>query len=373
MRDVALLYGVVGMKKDARHLVLAIVAVCAVLALAFILAAPGTAGEDSAVTVRNITDMDGRTVTIPSEVRTVVITCCGGAAQELAALGVGDRVVAQPQQCTTERLYTVVPGYRTTPDVGSFDEVNVEEILKLNPDVVIGSYYAETGNARIEAAGVPVVRVLTGRAGVEELKQEFLMLGQVFGREERAERLVAYWDETLAHVGANLDDIPEGERKRVYYINGAPLKTDGRNAWGDDMIRAAGGINVAGGIDQKSGSQISAEELVRWDPEVIYVSSNMRDYSSPAGAFAANPQFATIKAVQDGAVYPCPVGTFWWDRPAPESPLGILWLAEKLYPDRFADVDLADETKKFFREFYDYDLTDEEVESILHPTPISTD
>lgn len=356
------------MKKDARHLAIATVAV---LVLAFILAASGTADEEPAATVRTITDMDNRTVTIPSEVRTVVITCCGGAAQELAVLGVGDRVVAQPRQCTTERLCIVVPGYRTTPDVGSFDNVNVEEILKLNPDVVIGSVYAETGNARIEATGVPVVRVLTGRAGVEELKQEFLMLGQVFGREERAERLVAYWDETLTRIEAKLTDIPEEERKRVYYMNGAPLKTDGRGAWGDDMIQAAGGINVAGEIDQKSGSQISAEELVQWDPDVIYAQSSMMDYSSPAAAFVANPQFETIQAVRDGAVYPCPVGTFWWDRPAPESPLGILWLAQKLYPDRFADVDLADETTKFFREFYDYDLTDEEVESILHPTPIS--
>jgi len=250
----------------------------------------------------------------------------------------------------------------------------VEEILKLNPDVVIGSYYAETGNSRIEAAGVPVVRVLTGRAGVEELKQEFLMLGQVFGREERAERLVAYWNETLARIEAKLADIPESERKRVYYMMSTPLKTEGLGAWGNDMIHAAGGINVAGGIDQKvirGGYEISAEELVRWDPDVIYVQSSMKDYSSPAGAFVANPQFETIQAVRDGAVYPCPVGTFWWDRPAPESPLGILWLAQKLYPDRFADVDLADETTKFFREFYDYDLTDEEVESILHPTPIS--
>ena len=361
------------MKKSTRHLVFAIVAVCAALALAFVLAAPGTAGEESAATVRAITDMDNRAVTIPSEVRTVVIACCGGVAQELAALGVGDRVVAQPQQCTTERLYVVVPGYRTTPDVGSFDNVNVEEILKLNPDIVIGSYYAEAGNTRIEAVGIPVVRVLTGRGGIEDLKQEFLMQGMVFGREERAERLVAYWDETLACVEAKLAGLPEDDRKRVYYMSSAPLKTEARGAWGDDMIRAAGGINVAGEIDQKviRGSyEISAEQLLRWDPEVIFGSSNMKDYSSPAGTLVANPQYATIQAVQDGAVYPCPIGTFWWDRPGPESPLGILWLAQKLYPDRFADVDLADETKKFFREFYDYDLTDEEVESILHPTPI---
>lgn len=354
------------MKRDIRGLPIAVGVVCVIVALALILVASGTSGESPPGAVQTITDMDGRAVTIPSEIGTVAITCCGGATQELAALGVGDRVAAQPRQCTTERLYDIVPGYRDTPDVGSFDDVNVEEILKLNPDIVIGSVYAETGNTYIEAAAVPVVRVLTGRAGVAELKQEFLMLGQVFGREERAERLVAYWDETLTRIEAKIADIPEDERRRVYYMNGAPLTTDGRSAWGDDMIRAAGGINVAGGIDQRSGSQISAEELVRWDPEVIYVQSNMKDRSSPAGAFVANPQFETIRAVQDGAVYSCPVGAFWWDRPAPESPLGILWLAEKLYPDRFADVDLADETKAFFREFYDYDLTDEEVENILY-------
>ncbi len=351
-----------------RRLLIAVGAVCVALILVLILVASGASGESSSESVRTITDMDGRTVTIPSEVRTVVITCCGGAAQELAALGVSDRVIAQPQKCTSERLFVIAPGYRTTPDVGSFDEVNVEEILKLKPDIVIGSVYAESGNARIESAGVPVVRVLTGRAGVEELRQEFLMLGTVFGREDRAERLVAYWDEVLAWIESKIADIPENDRRRVYYMNGAPLTTDGRGAWGNDMIRSAGGINVAEGIDQRSGSQISAEELVRWDPEVIYVQSDMKDYSNPAGASIANPQFEPIRAVQDGAVYPCPVGTFWWDRPAPESPLGILWLAEKLYPDRFADVDLAGETKMFFREFYDYDLTDEEVEAILHPT-----
>ena len=242
--------------------------------------------------------MDNRTVTIPSEVRTVVITCCGGAAQELAALGVGDRVVAQPKKCTTERLYTVVPGYRTRPDVGSFDEVNVEEILKLNPDVVIGSYYAETGNSRIEAAGVPVVRVLTGRAGVEELKQEFLMLGQVFGREERAERLVAYWNETLARIEAKLADIPESERKRVYYMMSTPLKTEGLGAWGNDMIHAAGGINVAGGSTRRSSGGRDLCRGSSGDPR--YLCSIGAKDARARRCVCSQPRFETIQAVGTG-------------------------------------------------------------------------
>ncbi len=331
---------------------------------------PVFADGDTTGQVRTITDMDDRMVTVPSPISSVVITCCGGAAHELAALGVSDRVVAQPTQCTSERLYTVVPEYRSDTDVGSFDAVNVEEILKLNPDIVIGSYYAEKGNSLIEETGIPVVRVLTGRAGVERLKEEFRMLGTVFGKEERAERLIAYWDKTLSEIESRVADIPEEERKRVYYMSSKPLQTEGHGAWGDDMIRAAGGVNVAGGIEQeviRGGYQISTEDLVKWDPEVIYVQSNMKDYSSPAGSFVTDPQYATIQAVQDNAVYPCPVGTFWWDRPAPESPLGILWLAQKLYPDRFSDIDLVEETKSFFHEFYSYDLTDDEVAGILSP------
>ena len=343
------------MKKDIRQLSVIVVILCAVVVLAFVLAAPGTAGTNSSEGVRTITDMDGRTVTIPSEIRTVVITCCGGAAQELAALGVSDLVVAQPKQCVTEWLYRVAPGYRNVPDVGIFENANVEEIMKIDPDIVIGRYSSST---HIEATGIPVVGVLTGIAETETLKREFLMMGAVFGREERAERLVDYWDEVLARIESKVADIPKDERKRVY---------GGSGAWEEAMINAAGGINVAASHTQQSGSEVSPEQIVRWNPEVIYYSPKSGD------TFSTNPQFETIQAVQDGAVYPCPAGTmFSWSRPSPEAPLANLWLAQKLYPDRFADLDLADETKMFFREFYDYDLTDEEVESILHPIPTST-
>ena len=342
------------MKTNINQLINHIRVVGAFLILASILAIPCIANDDLVGKDRIITDMDDRMVTIPSDIQSVIITCCGGATQELVALGVGNRVTAQPSKCTSERLFTIVPEYQGIPDVGSFDDVNIEEILKLNPDIVIGSYYAEKGNDIIENAGIPVICVLTGRAGINELKQEFRMLGTVFGTEERTERLIAYWDKTLSNIKSKLDDIPDNERKKVYYMSSKPLTTEGHGAWGDDMIQAAGGINVAGGIDQiiiRGGHEISPEELIQWNPEVIYAQSSMKDYSSSVDEFLENPQFRDIKAVQDKAVYACPVGTFWWDRPGPESPLGIIWLAKKLYPDKFTDVNLADEAKTFSMNF----------------------
>jgi iron complex transport system substrate-binding protein len=70
-----------------------------------------------------------------------------------------------------------------------------------------------------------------------------------------------------------------------------------------------------------------------------------------------------VRAVRENAVYRCPVGAFWWDRPSPEAILGIMWLAKTLYPSACADVDIKGETDSFFRRFYGYNLSDEEYEA----------
>jgi iron complex transport system substrate-binding protein len=67
--------------------------------------------------------------------------------------------------------------------------------------------------------------------------------------------------------------------------------------------------------------------------------------------------------VKENAVYCCPVGAFWWDRPSPEAILGIMWLAKTLYPKAMSDIDIKKETKWFFERFYKYSLTDKEYES----------
>jgi iron complex transport system substrate-binding protein len=79
----------------------------------------------------------------------------------------------------------------------------------------------------------------------------------------------------------------------------------------------------------------------------------------------ANPKLKKLKAVTTGCVYPCPIGAFWWDRPSPEAILGILWLSKKLYPEVLADIDLKDESRIFYREFYGHELTDPEFEEFF--------
>ncbi|MDD4884804.1 MAG: peptide ABC transporter substrate-binding protein, partial [Sulfuricurvum sp.] len=76
--------------------------------------------------------------------------------------------------------------------------------------------------------------------------------------------------------------------------------------------------------------------------------------------------FKNLKVHKNKAIYRAPIGTFWWDRPSPESILGFIWLSKILYPEEMDDIDLKIETKKFYKKFYDYSLSDEEYDHFFN-------
>jgi len=313
---------------------------------------------------KTIVDMAGNEVDVPDKVERILITCYGGATHELTVLGGADLIVGQPSMKPFPLLARMRPGFKELPDAGSFNNVNVEEALKLNPDLVIASVTSAQGNRQLANAGLPVVAVLTGKADIEKLQKEFLLVGSLIGREKRAQRLVDYWQKGLKLLEERTAPIPREERKRVYYMLGNFLHTNGSEWWGEFLIMTAGGINVASELGK--GRDINAETLLRWDPDEIIVSGNEGSLL-PLAELRDHPQIGTLRAVRENRLHYCPVGAFWWDRPSPEAILGFLWLGKTLYPSRFADVDLAVETKAFFREFYDTTLSDEDVQAFLNP------
>ncbi|NLO78164.1 MAG: ABC transporter substrate-binding protein [Methanomicrobiales archaeon] len=314
---------------------------------------------------RIITDMGGNQVQIPVKVNSAVITCCGGASQEFAVLGAQDIVIGLPKKCISDNLRTIIPKFADTPDVGSFSDLNLEDLLALNPDIVVASAgaSAKEGNGRIKAAGIPVVEIYTGGATLETLLDEYEMMGEVLGKEEVAHKLVSYWNEKLAFVKGRTSHIPVSERKTVYYMTGGIL-TACRGKWGEELIGAAGGINVVNTLP--SGSDISVEEILKWNPDVIITRSNGEASYNVEGVLS-NPQLSDIKAVKDKEVYDGPVGTFWWDRPSPEAALAVLWMGTTLYPEEFEDIIIEEEVRSFYLEYYNYDLTDDEIRDILTP------
>jgi iron complex transport system substrate-binding protein len=89
--------------------------------------------------------------------------------------------------------------------------------------------------------------------------------------------------------------------------------------------------------------------------------------AADVAAIQNNPAWKGIHAVKNGKIYVNPQGMFFWCRETTEEALQFLWVATTIYPDYFRDIDMANETRSFYKNFYKYNLSDEDVRLFLNP------
>ena len=166
---------------------------------------------------------------------------------------------------------------------------------------------------------------------------------------------------------------PRNQRKRVFFGFGpSHLSTFTGKNFMTERADAAGCLNVAAGnesTDMSSGkivppqAEISLEQVIVWDPDIIVIDSGN------VSEILQDPHWQTIRAVKTRNVVLEPEGIFKWSRPNPESAaLYPLWLAKTAYPEKFTNVSIGDTVHDFYKEFFDYNLTQDELSGIL-PSP----
>jgi iron complex transport system substrate-binding protein len=338
-----------------------IVAACRGVALASPLQA--MAAESYAAEPRAVVDVTGARVRLPPAINRIIITCYGGASHEIALLGGANKIIAQPTMARFTQLYRIYKNLADVPDAGSFNNANIEYILTLKPDLVFAGIVSTQANQRIKALGIPVVVLGIGRHDIRSLFSEFKMMGRILDSESLADELIAYWRDKLSQIDRLMASAPGLKKKKVFYgSSGFPFRTEGGLWWGHQFIESSGGINAARGL--KNRGTVSNEQLLVWNPDVIVVSTN-KDRPNRVEDILKNPKLQGINAVKKRAVYSCPLGTFWWDRPSPEAILGFLWLAKTLYPETMAEINIKEETQRFYAKFYRYQLADTEYEAFF--------
>jgi iron complex transport system substrate-binding protein len=224
--------------------------------------------------LKTFIDSAGRTVTVPHPPRRIVITCYGGASHEVAVLGGADKIAAQPSDRRFRQFLKMYPELNGIKDVGSFNNVNLEEILSIRPDLVISGIVSPQGNAKIERLGIPVFVVNVGRADIESLLQEFRTVGALLGGEKKAGELISFWRKRLSLVEERLATVPASKRKKVFYTShgsSSPLSTGGHLSWGHHFIAASGGVNVAESLG--FSQELTVEQLLLWNPDVLILSN----------------------------------------------------------------------------------------------------
>lgn len=316
----------------------------------------------SVAATRSVTDVLGNVVKIPTTV-TRVVSAYPAVDQIFLLLGVQDKVVALNKNNTTNNLLlTLAPGYAKLPVVfdasSNFDK---EALLAAHPDVVIAG--SQKVADAVQQVGIPaVVAVATSP---ETLKQTITLIGDILGATARAKEFISYYDSNMAQATQRTASLTSAERTRVYYATGTgPLNTEAKGSIVTNWITMAGGTNVAADAGVTGMFvDISAEQLLSWDPEVIICTS-----AQSCAQFLSNSTYASLTAVKNKAVYPSPSGAYVWSVRSAEEATMTLWAATKIQPKLFGDIDYMQITKDFYKQFYGYTLTDAQAKAILEPS-----
>ena len=335
-----------------------------------VFAGPHNAGQKSQarpLKPGQVQDDNGQWVSIPTEPARIADAWYAHHVL-LMTLGAGSRIVATVNHPESQPwMFKVLPAlHQATAIEGT--AFNAETLLAEHVDLV----FTALGDRQAIAyrqLGLPVMQM--GYTDLAGLKRSMLNTARAVGGAEPTARAIAYngfLDQQLAAVNHVVAGIPTEQRPKVLHIASVnPLKVDGADTLIDDWIKLAGGRNAATGI--KGNMQIvSAEQLLAWQPDVVILAANAGQLDQ-----AAQPQLLNqLDAVRNGRVLRNPAGVFPWDRYGTEVTLQVAWAAQQLHPALFPDVDMAARTMDFYRRFFDYPLTPEEAQRILHGEPPAT-
>jgi iron complex transport system substrate-binding protein len=337
--------------------------VCLICSIGMVTADTGT----TAGATQTVTDMMGNTVQIPATVDRVA-DFWNAHNEVVLMLGAGDKIVA-----TTSIIHSMSMFNKVYPRIGTipapFDSttkvVTMEDTVAAKPDIAILSDGMNKSADQLTAGGIPVVTLYF--TTFEDLKKCFLLTGSILGGDAKAkaEKYNDYLDTKLSEIKAVTSKIPADKKPSVLHINSLkPLQVDGNKTLIDTWINVAGGTNAAGNDVSGNQKAVTFEQIQAWDPDVIIMMGTTADKESVMN----DPKWKDLKAVKNGKLYLNPKGVFYWDRYGAEEALQIQWAAKTLYPDLFKDLDIKDVLKKFYTEFFNYSLTDDDINSIMNPT-----
>jgi iron complex transport system substrate-binding protein len=328
-----------------------------------------SAQKEQKAEIRIVTDQLGRTVSVPVKVDNAVVLQ-HQTLNIIVQLDAADKVTgilsSWKRQLGTNYA-RLAPRLETLPMPGDLSEVNIESLLAIQPQVVFVTNYAPPEMIeQIDRAGLPVIAISlredeeSERAKInpimedEEtaynngLKTGIRLIGEVLDRKKEAEDLINYAFSHRKIVEDRIKDIRPEQRVRTYMAN-PNLNTYGSGKYTGLMMIHAGAMNVAAATIE-GAKQVSMEQILAWNPDVIFVQERYPDVVTEINS---SPAWKPINAVKNGRVYLMPEYAKAWGYPQPEAlAIGELWMAKKLYPDRFADIDTQKEANDYYERFY---------------------
>jgi len=227
------------------------------------------------------------------------------------------------------------------PAVGTATQVNLEALELLSPDLIVTWTYGSESLELLKEFGrrKHVAVIAISPESLSDLYENMRIFAQIFGKEERFERVNRAMERVFSLLKERLEGLKE--KKRVLWLWGdlCHCQVAGGKGVIADMLYLAGGKNCAESLNHPY-PRVSPEKIVLWDPEVIFIWGN-----APYGAedLLRDRKFAAVSAIKHGRVYKAPAWSTW----SPRAALITLWMAMKIYPERFQGISFKTVVERF--------------------------
>lgn len=294
-----------------------------------------------------VTDHAGREVVIREEPQKLVSGYYISTSL-LIALDLDEKLVGIEAKANKRAIYSLAaPELIDLPNVGTAKEFDLEGCAALEPDLVILPLKLKSAAETLEGLGIHVL--LVNPENQELLTDMIHMIAAAANTEDKAAELLGFTAAQEAYLAKTLT----GAATPSVYLAGNSdlLSTAGNAMYQSDMIRLAGGRNVAAEMEDTYWVEIDYEQLLSWNPDYIILAS---DAAYTVDDVLADPNLADCNAVVNGNVYQLPNKAEAWDSPVPSGILGALWLANILHSDLLTDADCAAKIDEYYETFYDF-------------------
>ncbi len=335
-----------------------------------------------AVQARTIIDDNGDKVEVPEKIeRVIVANILPLASAATVYLNDGSRIVGMhPASYSAAKsgllgeLYPEVLKADTSFIQGA--SLNVEALLALKPDVVLVNAPDRRMIDIVRSAGMSAFGISPSKWGYDIIathNEWMKSLAKLFPEVEGKGALIERKSNEIAKfVHDRTADIAPEKRANILFLfryDAKQIVTSGRNFFGQYWCGAVGGRNAAESIEaDNANAVISMEQVYGYNPDVIFITNFTA--AQPSDLYEgriAGQDWSGVKAVSEKRVYKMPLGIYRSYTPSADTPLTLLWMAKRVYPGRFEDVDLNHEVKAYYKEVFGVELTDEQVKKMFEP------
>lgn len=328
-----------------------------------------------------VTDQAGNTVEVPNKITRVVIDQIPILSTYMSYFkGSAPYIVGYcgsfKDTITKTVLKDIAPELMKSSDtVYAQSDLNIEEIMKLNPDVILYNANNASHAQILKESGIPSIGFATVGAStdadpIDRYQQWLELLEDVFNEDGKMNDFKSAGNAIVADVEKRIATVPQDKRPSAMilwkYSDGVP-QVSGNGTFGTFWLKRLGVKDVV--VDEAKGfTQVNMEQVYRWDPDILFLDGPGLLSLRTADVIENRVQgtdFSTLSAVKNKRVYDTTLGMWNWFTPNPDAPLVYAWLACKTYPEVFADYPLEKTIKDYYQKWYGYTVTDADMAEML--------